>query len=189
MHNFNDSGPDSKFVSEPIIHLYATCMVMNALAVALFISGLFVLSIVLQDNVIGTSPKKLPPSNTVQKKPTLNSKLKAVIRELREGKSLPMEWAEINKIDVKIYSDLAKELFSPNESIFPTQANGNYRLELEFFAPQKADVKFIIVQFSLFETNRQNKFWEYTKNIDVSDLLNQAENKKKPDEVSPIGSK
>lgn len=144
-----------------------------------------------------------PPPPPPQK--TLQSLLTESIRGLQTEKLIPKEWGQIQYVVYNFHSSLAKELMGAQKLKIPETPQGQFRLEIDFIDVTDEKNPALLMQLSLFELQRNNKFWEHSQNIPISELISKSESSrptsvdaadaatgaqnKKPDEVSPIGSK
>lgn len=169
-----------------IFDFYAqSTMKEKVLAIIFILVGLGIGWIALQPE---ESPApQVPPIKT------LHSLITDNIRAMNEQQLIPKEWGEIQYVAYNFHSEQAKKMLGNQKIKIPESPQGKFRLEMDFIDVEDEKDPAILLQLSLFELERNNKFWEHSQNIGIREILPEKKNEtpetKKPGEENLTGSK
>lgn len=104
-------------------------------------------------------------------------------QRLRDAKQLPLEWAQIGTVEIRMNSVLAKTLLGQERPNIQRVKDGGYFLELEIVDLPDEENPGVIVQASLFEIKSKNKIFEIGRTYTMNEL-NQVSTAETPETVS-----
>ena len=136
-----------------------------------------------------TPTTPMATNNPQTQKRDLVQILSSNVQELGEQGLLPKEWGDIRSVIYNVHSERIQELLGEQRMRIRENPEGHFRLEVDLIDTGDQEAPEVIMQLSLFELERNNKFWEHSRNISFKELIQRHPETKKPDEVSSVGSK